>query len=156
MYGRQLFTSLSQRSAARVTSREATSPETAPLEGVPPRVKRPSQHPTAFPLPPELVLMVFRYLPKVSGICLALTCRGLYSGHFSESADLHPDEKREFLLLVERDVPGLYFCHHCVKLHTWHGAWCIIRSKATRSELCMSLNRLFLVGTSSYLPYPFA
>lgn len=77
----------------------------------------------AFALPPEIILMITSYLSNSSTISLALTCRPLYSLCFPEDPLLDMAEKEELLLLLEKDVATLYFCHDCVKLHRCHSRW---------------------------------
>jgi len=74
-------------------------------------------------LPPEIVLMIAEHLNKTSLMCLALTCRTFFHLCFPRSPELTPPEKEEFLLLLEKDAPHLYFCHYCVELHRWRKWW---------------------------------
>jgi hypothetical protein len=74
----------------------------------------------AFTLPPEIILMVTTYLTNPSVISLALTCRALHRLCFSQCPRGNTAEKKELLLLLERDMATLYFCHYCAKLHRWH------------------------------------
>jgi hypothetical protein len=77
----------------------------------------------AFAFPPEIILMITSYLNNSSITSLALTCRTLHWLCFPEHPFLDMVEKKELLLLLEKDVATLYFCHDCVKLHRWHGRW---------------------------------
>jgi hypothetical protein len=72
-------------------------------------------------LPPELILNIIDHLDDVSKICLAINCRTLLP-HLSSrlSFGLEPLSKERLLLLLEQDIPTLYYCHNCIKLHPWH------------------------------------
>lgn len=74
-------------------------------------------------LPPEIILIIATYLPKVSLLSFSLTCRTFHNLCFPESPNLNPTETQELLLLIEKDVAHLYFCHICVKLHRWTTCW---------------------------------
>lgn len=102
--------------------------------------------------------MITSYLNNSSTISLALTCRTLHSLCFPGNPLLDMAEKEELLLLLEKNVATLYFCHHCVKLHHWHRRWS--RSISPWYEEHMSCkrsrnNRLFLLGTF-HIPYYYA
>ncbi|KAF2877033.1 hypothetical protein BDV95DRAFT_589675 [Massariosphaeria phaeospora] len=73
----------------------------------------------AFALPAELILMIATHLPDASVISLALTCRTLHSLCFPRHPHLNPSEKQELLLMLERDMLHVVFCHSCVALHRW-------------------------------------
>jgi hypothetical protein len=77
----------------------------------------------AFTLPPEIILIVATYLTNPSVISLALTCRTLHCLCFPRHSNLNTAEKEELLLLLEKDMATLYFCHYCAKLHRWHTRW---------------------------------
>jgi hypothetical protein len=77
----------------------------------------------AFALPPEIILIITSHLKNSSITSLALTCRALHSLCFPGQPLLDIAEKEELLLLLEKDVATLYFCHQCVKLHRWHSRW---------------------------------
>jgi hypothetical protein len=67
--------------------------------------------------------MVAEHLTNPSVISLALTCPTLYSLCFPHDPCLSTNEKEELLLLLEKDIANLYFCHCCTKLHRWHTRW---------------------------------
>ncbi|OIW26497.1 hypothetical protein CONLIGDRAFT_672042 [Coniochaeta ligniaria NRRL 30616] len=71
-------------------------------------------------LPVELVLLIADHLSKTSLICLALTCKPLHAILFPRPAALSLEERKTFLLLIEKGVPGVYYCHCCHKLRPWH------------------------------------
>lgn len=77
----------------------------------------------AFALPPEITLEITSHLDNSSTTSLALTCQTLYHICFPGDLLLYMVEKEELLLLLEKDVADLYFCHQCVKLHRWHRRW---------------------------------
>jgi hypothetical protein len=87
------------------------------------RPRRPRSSLGAFALPPEIILMVTTNLTNPSVISLALTCRTLYSICFPQRPHLNTAENEELLLLLEKDMATLYFCHYCAKLHRWHTRW---------------------------------
>ncbi|KAF2118860.1 hypothetical protein BDV96DRAFT_568557 [Lophiotrema nucula] len=76
----------------------------------------------AFALPLEITLLIATHLPEPAVVCLALTCRTLYSTLFPRPY-LNAAEKEELLLLLEKDIATVYFCCHCIKLHRWHIRW---------------------------------
>src|SRR6186713_551449 len=71
--------------------------------------RRPRSGLGAFALPPEIILMVAAYLTETSVISLALTCRALRSLCFPSSSRLNMSEKKELLLLLEKDIATSYF-----------------------------------------------
>lgn len=77
----------------------------------------------AFHLPTEITYMISEHLTNTSLICLALTCRTLYTICFPRSPHLDATETKELLLWLEKDISSLYFCHFCSKLHKWHRRW---------------------------------
>ncbi|KAF2797060.1 hypothetical protein K505DRAFT_236332 [Melanomma pulvis-pyrius CBS 109.77] len=87
------------------------------------RPRRPRSALGAFALPLEIILMIATYLTKPSVISLALTCRTLCSLCFPRRPSLNTAEQEELLLLLEKDIASLYFCHYCVKLHRLHTRW---------------------------------
>lgn len=52
-----------------------------------------------------------------------MTCRSLYGIREGRSLPLELAEKEKLLLLLEKDIPFLYYCHHYTKLPPWHGRW---------------------------------
>ncbi|KAH6618834.1 hypothetical protein C7974DRAFT_318139, partial [Boeremia exigua] len=107
----------------------------------------------AFTLPVEIILMISSHLDITSRLSLALTCRTLFLVCFPKYLTLHPVEKEELLLLIERDLSTYYFCHFCVKLHRWHGSW--TRSMNMRDSLpCPGEPGTTLFHPSGhYIPY---
>jgi hypothetical protein len=77
----------------------------------------------AFALPPEIILMIASHLDSPLKISLSLTCRKLHRLCFHGNPPLSLAEKETLLLLLEKDVASLYFCHRCAKLHYWHRRW---------------------------------
>jgi hypothetical protein len=73
----------------------------------------------AFALPPEITLLIATHLPEPALISFALTCRTHYYICFPQRPYLNAAEKEELLLLLEKDVASVYFCHHCINLHRW-------------------------------------
>jgi hypothetical protein len=112
----------------------------------------------AFALPPEIILMITTHLNNSGMLSLALTCRTLHRLCFSDHERLDKADKEELLLLLEKDVASLYFCHYCTKLHPWHTRW-------TRSILpwyveCMpckvNLDNHLFFPTNCHIPYYYA
>lgn len=65
-------------------------------------------------------------------------------------------EKEELLLMLEKDIASLYYCHYCVKLHRWHKSWGDPRRTWIQEKLpCKQhLLRDFLrIPLTCYFPY---
>ncbi|KAK4215456.1 hypothetical protein QBC37DRAFT_418981 [Rhypophila decipiens] len=82
-------------------------------------------------LPPELMCVVFQYLPTESIVSLSLTCKVFYLKYFHGTTPIPgPLEKntearrtREtFLGWLEKDVPELADCRFCDRLYPWRAA----------------------------------
>jgi hypothetical protein len=67
--------------------------------------------------------MIASHLDIPSKISLSLTCRKLHRLCFLGNPPLSLAEKETLLLLLEKGVASLYFCHRCAKLHHWHRRW---------------------------------
>jgi len=80
-------------------------------------------NPCALDLPVEIILMVVAYLDGCSLASLSLTCKSLHGLWDPYSMPLILPDKEKLLLWLERDIPYIYYCHHCTKLHRWHGRW---------------------------------
>lgn len=120
------------------------------------RPRRPRSSLGAFALPPEIILMIATYLTKPSVISLALTCRTLRSLCFPRRSRLNTAEKEELLLLLEKDIATLYFCHYCVKLHRWHTRWGKSISPWVEEDLpCKQhlLRNSLCLPLTCYIPY---
>jgi hypothetical protein len=63
-------------------------------------------------LPVEPLLSIAELSSAETLTCLALTCQRLYA-----LFPPRPTVDKSFLLLLEKDVPALYYCYHCGKLH---------------------------------------
>jgi hypothetical protein len=74
-----------------------------------------------FPL--DIILMIATHLDACSLVSFALTCKSLHSLWKPRNLPLQLAEKEKLLLLLEKDIPFLYYCHHCTKLHRWHRRW---------------------------------
>jgi hypothetical protein len=112
----------------------------------------------AFALPSEIILMIASHMDNPSRLALALTNRRIYSLCCNERLPLNLAEKEKLLLLLEKDIATLYFCHRCVKLHHWHRRWS--RSICPWYEETMpckrsGLDRLYLPHVHS-IPYYYA
>lgn len=70
-------------------------------------------------IPPEIVLEVMRHLDDVSQFSLALTCRTFFRQYLPPDQSLGASSKQQLLFLLEKDVPGLYYCFCCEILHRW-------------------------------------
>lgn len=78
----------------------------------------PGQNTSVFPLPLEIFDMIWAYLtPPESRAAFALTCR-LFYRHF-KLTPISTKATETLQLWLEKDVPNLYFCWLCNKLHTW-------------------------------------
>ncbi|KAF2117057.1 hypothetical protein BDV96DRAFT_571475 [Lophiotrema nucula] len=118
--------------------------------------RRPRPDLGAFALPPEIILMVAKYLTNASTISLALTCRTLHNLCFPHHTHLNTAEKEELLLLLESDLATHHFCHYCTKLHLWHLPWDYFLDPWPEVHLPCDphLSRNWLrVGFACYLPY---
>jgi hypothetical protein len=105
-------------------------------------------------LPPEIVLTIAAYLTKPALASLSLTCRTLHGLCFPASLDLSPTEKEELLLLLEKDIPNLYFCARCVLLHRWRTYW---NASYWSTGQLQCLRRDDFVDQHGYMiPYPYA
>jgi hypothetical protein len=103
----------------------------------------------ALNLPLEIILMITTHLDGCALVSLALTCRSLHGLWERRSLPLQLAEKEKLLLLLEKDIPFLYYCHYCIKLHRWHGRWS--RSIAPWYEERLPCKRG--VGTHLYLGF---
>lgn len=65
-------------------------------------------------LPPEILLLIADYLPDEAKGALALTCKMLWWRW--ESTFRNKDTWALVLGLVERDIPGVFFCYECGRL----------------------------------------
>lgn len=79
-------------------------------------------------LPPELLLEIADKLDWVSLRTFSLTCRATLGVCFppgSNNTDAGPrlSNKPTLLLLLEKDLPQLYYCNDCIRLHRWHASW---------------------------------
>ncbi|KAF8861871.1 hypothetical protein BDZ45DRAFT_671453 [Acephala macrosclerotiorum] len=72
-------------------------------------------------LPPELISCVLRYLDPVEAISFTLSCRLLYfmlrQRTLLRSHKLSSNDRKNILLLLEKDLPDHVACIHCCKLH---------------------------------------
>lgn len=88
--------------------------------------ERPTANLGQMAFPTEIMLDITASLDIVSQICLRLTCRTMYFKYCPcRKAPCYSDfSKRKLyrlLSLLERDLPSLYACVECVKLHAWNG-----------------------------------
>ena len=96
------------------------------------RPQRPSEEPKADPAPPpispittlptEILQHIATFLPTTSVASFALCSRGFCRTIGSQAwRDLQDPasaaEKHHFLSILERDLPDLVHCHHCIRLH---------------------------------------
>lgn len=122
------------------------------------RKLRASTDPSTLNLPLEIILMIATYLDKCSLVSLSLTCQSLRGLWNSGSMTLEKVEREKLLLMLEKDIPFLQYCHYCVKLHRWHGAWSRAVSPWYEERLPCKQNidkHLFLPNTC-HIPYYFA
>jgi hypothetical protein len=111
-----------------------------------------------FALPPEIILMITTHLNNSAIVSLALTCRTLRNLCLSERSHLDKADKEELLLLLEKDVASLYFCHYCTKLHHWHTRWTrsVFPWYAERMSCKANLNNHLFFPTNCHIPYYYA
>ena len=74
-------------------------------------------------LPPEVILCITEFLPRASAAAFSLCCKPICSilGAYAFAAVKDGDELetiREFLALLERDLPDHLACFLCSKLHS--------------------------------------
>ncbi|KAH8846662.1 hypothetical protein MCOR27_000404 [Pyricularia oryzae] len=89
-----------------------------------PKLPAPTSEPpttTFLKLPPEICNNIVAKLSPSSQICLSLTCKELYKVYFIGKKYLNGalNVTHNVLHLLERDLPGYYFCSSCIKLHRW-------------------------------------
>jgi len=75
-------------------------------------------------LPTELLQHIASFLPIASAASLALLNRPLRRAlgdryWLSLRDATRPSEKRDFLAILERDLPGFVLCHCCNRFHRW-------------------------------------
>lgn len=68
-------------------------------------------------LPPELLLLIRDHSNNASAACLALTCRNMYTVLRHTYFPLSKDDRKEFMLIIQRDISDRYLCHHCLTFH---------------------------------------
>lgn len=102
--------------------------------------------------------MINSHLNNSSMTSLALTCQTLHRLCFPKHPLLDTAEKEELLLLLEKDVATLYFCHYCVKLHRWHGRWSRSISPwyEERMPCKRSLDNHLFLPITCHIPYYYA
>jgi hypothetical protein len=73
-------------------------------------------------LPIEMIMAIGDHLPDANRMCLALTCRSLYAILYLEPSRLKwqdRQDKQHFLLLMEKSMTGVFYCHSHRKLHSF-------------------------------------
>ncbi|KAM7196265.1 hypothetical protein V8F20_007105 [Naviculisporaceae sp. PSN 640] len=78
-------------------------------------------------LPPEIMDMIFSYLPPESVVAVVLTCKTFFFLYFNRAVPiprplgLSSERKirQTFLRWLEQDVAELAYCHYCDRLHPW-------------------------------------
>jgi len=76
-------------------------------------------HTSPLNVPPELIYMILEHLPPESVVSFCLACRAFYKFR-PKNFGLPWSAKEAFLVFLERDVPSLYYCYVCGKLHSWN------------------------------------
>lgn len=120
---------------------------------------RPRQNLGRLTLPHEILLQISSHLTNTSHLSLALTCRALHTILLSRKVSLSKADQEALLLLLEKDAPGLYFCHYCTKLHQWRASWkpntfgCILEDLPCVSDLSKSQVRM---SNACRIPYHYA
>lgn len=104
-------------------------------------------------LPVEIILMIASHLDECALASLALTCKSLF--RLWELKPLKSEQKEKLLLLLEEDLPLLYYCHFCTKLHRWHGLWSrsIMPLYAERLPCKRSQDKQLFLAPSCFIPY---
>lgn len=114
-------------------------------------------------LPLELIIEITEYLPEASVIAFALSCRVFYNliickYPMCRFPKLNRRNREELLLLLEKDLGHLYFCHTCVELHAWKHSWDI--NKLWDSPKAPPCIAAYMFSPKLYLqanlPYPLA
>lgn len=114
--------------------------------------------------PTEIILLIAENLPNISALCLALTCKSLFVLLGSEDrVRLEPFDRKAFLCYLEKDVPGVFYCHFCKILKRFNESaklttlfspdLALSGPRFTRLDKCGPLDTLAFEGTLLYLPY---
>ena len=116
-------------------------------------------------LPPEITLCVTDFLPRASAAAFSLCCRPICTmlGAYAFAALKDGDElktMREYLALLERDLPDHLACFYCGKLHSikksrrytrsydYRGRWDGSELPQCRKPRVLSWITRILIGTS--------
>ncbi|KAK0663440.1 hypothetical protein QBC41DRAFT_284546 [Cercophora samala] len=75
-------------------------------------------------IPHGVIDMIIQHLPPESVVSLALTCRNLSDRYLPQPALSH-SSTRVLLEWLEQDIPHLYLCHDCNRLHRWR--WILLQ-----------------------------
>jgi len=110
-------------------------------------------------LPTELLQHIASFLSNASAASLTLSSRlirrALGDQHWLSLKDVTcSDERRDFLAMLERDLPGYVLCHCCNRLHRWlaeesprrTSAW----GAATAQRECVMRDQLKLEHVPAY------
>lgn len=115
--------------------------------------------PPLLSLPPELMIEILSYVDDASKITFSLACKGLHRTYFQPLLRGNRQSKRALLLMLERDVPSLYFCHECLILHSWHDEWIettvegAVKKQMKPRPPC-EYNNIMAIQGEVPLPYP--
>ncbi|KAI9167129.1 hypothetical protein HJFPF1_03253 [Paramyrothecium foliicola] len=142
-------------------------PPTLPAEspGPTPTPDTPAAAAAAAPLlqlPADVLLLLSDYLDPATALSLSLACRSTYPLSFNlRQQKLRADDKRELLLLLERDPigRGTYYCHPCNKLHPFQQSWGPQSPDETSRERtfhCGNRDKFSPIGNPYNLSYPHA
>ncbi|GJN69044.1 hypothetical protein PLICBS_003090 [Purpureocillium lilacinum] len=70
-------------------------------------------------VPIDILLCILDFCSPTDRLCLGLTCHSLYSRLFDRSLARRSAVNLALLTRLEHDLPQLYFCHPCDRLHHW-------------------------------------
>ncbi|KAJ6444380.1 F-box domain-containing protein [Purpureocillium lavendulum] len=111
-------------------------------------------------LPSDAILLVYDQLDPPEALSLSITCKSLYRlCFFQHRGTLSPDDRRRFLLLLERD-PGLgrgvFYCYPCNRLHPFQQHWAPGSSPNGAVQDCDNRDRFAPIGNRFNLSYTLA
>lgn len=84
-------------------------------------------------LPTELILQIASLLPRDAIAALALSCQSLRLALPDSCFHLPWEDKLNFLILLEQDLPGHIVCRYCKKLHAIEKAGLYLPTRSMRA-----------------------
>jgi len=112
----------------------------------------------ALNLPLEIILMIAAHLDECTLVSLALTRQSLYYLWKPRSLPLQLAEKEKLLLLFEKGIPFLCYCHYFVKLHRWyrHSSRSVALWYEERQPCRRNTSNHSVLSPTFYAPYYYA